>query len=52
VLLGRGGVVAAGPADEVLDPAVLEPVYGIGIRRLDLDGHLHLLFHPFSEEAA
>jgi len=52
VLLGRGGVVAAGPVDEVLDPAVLEPVYGIGIERLDLDGHRHLLFHPFSEEAA
>ena len=52
VLLGsglggaRGGVVAAGTVDEVLDPAILEPVYGIGIRRLDLDGELHLLFHP------
>ncbi|MDR7276515.1 ABC transporter ATP-binding protein [Catenuloplanes atrovinosus] len=46
VLLGDGGVVAAGTVDEVLDPAVLEPVYGIGIRRLDLDGALHLLFHP------
>ncbi|MDY7086944.1 MAG: ABC transporter ATP-binding protein [Actinomycetota bacterium] len=46
VLLGQGGVVAAGTAGEVLDPAVLEPVYGIGIKRLDLDGHLHLLFHP------
>jgi len=46
VLLGRGGVVAAGTVDEVLDPAVLEPVYGIGIRRLDLDGAIHLLFQP------
>lgn len=46
VLLGRGGVVAAGPVAEVLDPAVLEPVYGIGITRLDLDGELHLLFAP------
>ncbi|MFF5075410.1 ABC transporter ATP-binding protein [Actinoplanes sp. NPDC000266] len=44
VLLGDGGVVAAGPAGEVLDPAILEPVYGIGIKRLDLDGNLHLLF--------
>jgi iron complex transport system ATP-binding protein len=51
VLLGRGRVAAAGPAGEVLDPAVLEPVYGIGIRRLDLDGHLHLLFHPRAEAA-
>ncbi|WP_434740310.1 ABC transporter ATP-binding protein [Micromonospora sp. SH-82] len=46
VLLGRGGVAAAGPTDTVLDPAVLEPVYGIGIRRLDLDGAIHLLFQP------
>ncbi|XVV13984.1 ABC transporter ATP-binding protein [Actinoplanes sp. CA-131856] len=44
VLLGGGDVVAAGPADTVLDPAILEPVYGIGIKRLDLDGNLHLLF--------
>jgi iron complex transport system ATP-binding protein len=54
VLLGDGGVVAGGTVDEVLDPAILEPVYGIGVKRLDLDGHVHLLFHPFpyAEEAA
>ncbi|ROO61726.1 iron complex transport system ATP-binding protein [Micromonospora sp. Llam0] len=46
VLLGQGRVAAAGSTDEVLDPAVLEPVYGIGIRRLDLDGAIHLLFRP------
>jgi len=46
VLLGDGQVAAAGSTDEVLDPAVLEPVYGIGIRRLDLDGAIHLLFRP------
>jgi iron complex transport system ATP-binding protein len=46
VLLGSGGVVAAGTTDEVLDPMLLEPVYGIGIRRLELDGAIHLLFHP------
>ena len=51
VLLGDGHVAAAGTVDEVLDPARLEPVYGIGIRRLDLDGHLHLLFHPHEEAA-
>ena len=54
VLLGAGeaggGVAAAGPVGEVLDPGVLEPVYGIGIKRLDLDGHLHLLFHPGDEQ--
>ncbi|PZG24042.1 histidinol phosphatase [Micromonospora craterilacus] len=51
VLLGRGGVVAAGTTDEVLDPTVLEPVYGIGIRRLDLDGAIHLLFQPIGHPA-
>ncbi|MEU4421044.1 ABC transporter ATP-binding protein [Actinoplanes sp. NPDC024001] len=50
VLLGDGGVVAAGPVADVLEPKVLEPVYGIGIRRLDVDGELHLLFHPTDEE--
>jgi iron complex transport system ATP-binding protein len=52
VLLGDGGVVAAGSTSEVLDPAVLEPVYGIGIRRLDLDGALHLLFRPAEQPIA
>ncbi|MFC7534764.1 ABC transporter ATP-binding protein [Actinoplanes sp. GCM10030250] len=47
VLLGGGAVVAAGPAGDVLDPAILEPIYEIGIKRIDLDGHPHLIFHPF-----
>jgi iron complex transport system ATP-binding protein len=48
VLLGPhgAGIVAAGPVDEVLAPAVLEPVYDIGVRRLDLDGSVHLIFQP------
>jgi iron complex transport system ATP-binding protein len=50
VLLGAGGVAAAGPVDEVLVPDVLEPVYDIGIERLEADGRLHLLFHPFSHQ--
>ncbi|MFY1698756.1 MULTISPECIES: ABC transporter ATP-binding protein [unclassified Solwaraspora] len=52
VLLGQGGVAAAGTTDEVLDPAVLEPVYGIGIQRLDIDGAIHLLFQPFDQTTA
>ncbi len=51
VLLGHGGVAAAGTTEQVLDPAVLEPVYGIGIQRLDLDGTIHLLFHPTDQPA-
>lgn len=45
VLLHRGRVVAAGGIDDVLDPAVLEPVYGIHIETVRAeDGQLQLLF--------
>jgi iron complex transport system ATP-binding protein len=45
VLLDRGAVVAAGSVDEVLDPAVLEPVYGIRIDAVRAsDGTRQLLF--------
>jgi len=50
VLLGGGEVRAAGPVDEVLRPPVLEPVYGIGVRRVESGGRLHLLFHPREDE--
>ena len=46
VLLGDGGVVATGTVDAVLRPEVLEPVYGIGVERVETRGELHLLFHP------
>lgn len=46
VLLGGSRVAASGPADDVLRPEVLEPVYGIGIERVEASGQLHLLFHP------
>ncbi|BAL87726.1 putative ABC transporter ATP-binding protein [Actinoplanes missouriensis 431] len=49
VLLGQGAVVAAGEVSDVLRPEILEPVYGIGIRRLEIEGSLHLLFHPLHE---
>ena len=48
VLLGNGGIAASGPVEAVLAPEVLEPVYGIGIERVESDGELHLLFHPFT----
>ncbi|SEC92397.1 iron complex transport system ATP-binding protein [Nocardioides exalbidus] len=46
VLLGDGGVVSAGPADDVLVPELLEPVYGIGVERVRTGDQLHLLFQP------
>ncbi|MDF1601984.1 ABC transporter ATP-binding protein [Nocardioides sp. YIM 152315] len=52
VLLGDGGIAAAGTVDDVLVPEVLESVYGIGIERLETRGHLHLLFHPLARQEA
>lgn len=52
VLLCDGGVVAAGPTGDVLDPMIPEGVYGIGIKRIDLDGHLHLLVRANQEQIA
>lgn len=45
-VLGGGRVVAQGTPDEVLVPEVLEPVYEVGVRRLDVDGDLTLVFRP------
>ncbi|GAA4377533.1 ABC transporter ATP-binding protein [Nocardioides caricicola] len=50
VLLGAGGVAAAGSVDEVLRAEVLEPVYGIGIERIEAACRFHLLFHPFDPQ--
>ncbi|WP_084653119.1 ATP-binding cassette domain-containing protein [Nocardioides insulae] len=52
VLLGTEHLVAAGPTSEVLRPELLEPVYGIGVQRLDLDGGIHLIFHPHGSKNA
>ncbi|OQO93612.1 histidinol phosphatase [Saccharomonospora piscinae] len=46
VLLDHGAVQATGTPATVLCPEVLEPVYGIGVRRVSTDGELHLLFRP------
>ncbi|UMG93955.1 ABC transporter ATP-binding protein [Nocardioides sp. TF02-7] len=51
VLLDRGRVARAGSPDEVLEPELLERVYGIGVTRTHLDGHLQLLFHPLAHHA-
>ncbi|MFI5626120.1 ABC transporter ATP-binding protein [Nocardioides sp. NPDC051685] len=46
VLLDRHRVAARGTVDEVLRPEILEPVYDIGIERLELREEIHLLFRP------
>lgn len=49
VLLKGGTVVAAGPTDAVLTPEVLEPVYEIGVRRLNEPDCVQLIFQPLDD---
>jgi iron complex transport system ATP-binding protein len=44
VLLDRGQVVSAGRPEEVLTPEVLEPVYGVAVRRLAEPSCVQLIF--------
>ena len=45
LLLSHGRVIATGPVDEVLDPGVLESVYGVRVESVRADdGYLQLLF--------
>lgn len=46
VLLDRGRIAATGAPEQVLRPEVLEPVYGIHVRRVDHDGVPQLTFAP------
>jgi iron complex transport system ATP-binding protein len=48
VLLDGGRVVESGPTADVLVPAVLEPVYGVSVRRIEDDGCVQLIFAPAS----
>lgn len=48
VLLDRGAIAARGTPSDVLVPEVLEPVYGIGVRRVDDGGVPQLTFAPQS----
>ena len=45
VLLDRGTVAACGPTADVLTPQLLEPVYGIAVRRLQDDDAIQLIFN-------
>ena len=46
LLLAAGRVVASGTPAEVLAPEYLEPVYGVSVRRLELDDGFQLVFRP------
>lgn len=52
VMLEDGRVAAAGTPGAVLQPELVERVYGIGTRRWDLDGRIHLAFAPLFGEGA
>ncbi|WP_316573763.1 ABC transporter ATP-binding protein [Nocardia canadensis] len=52
VLLDGGRVAAAGTVSDVLTPEVLEPVYGIPVRRTTAFGAIQLLFGPTDEPTA
>lgn len=44
LVMQDGRVVAQGTPGDVLIPEILEPVYGIQVRRMDIDGEMNLLF--------
>lgn len=46
VLLDNGTVASSGPTDTVLVPEVLEPVYGVTVRRLTEPDCVQLIFSP------
>ncbi len=51
VLLEEGRVAGSGTVADVLDPELLTRVYGIGVRRVDAEDGLHLLFTPLEGAA-
>ncbi|MDP2711158.1 MAG: ABC transporter ATP-binding protein [Solirubrobacteraceae bacterium] len=46
ILLDRGAVAGAGAPEEILTPELLEPVYGVAVRRLDDGDAVQLAFGP------
>jgi iron complex transport system ATP-binding protein len=46
LLLDRGTLVRSGPTEHVLEPELLERVYGVGVRRVREDDTIQLLFSP------
>lgn len=50
IVLHNGRIAAYGTPDEVMVPEVLEPVYQVEVRRIDLDDALHLLFRKATDK--
>ncbi|BBF99014.1 MULTISPECIES: ABC transporter ATP-binding protein [Pseudonocardia] len=49
VLLDDGRVVSSGPTAAVLEPSILEPVYGVSVRRIEDDDCVQLIFAPAAD---
>lgn len=43
-VMSEGAILASGAPDQVLTPEILEPVYGVRVRRADIDGAITLAF--------
>jgi iron complex transport system ATP-binding protein len=46
LLLRDGEIVASGPPEDVLTPEVLEPIYGVCVRRMSESDCVQLIFSP------
>lgn len=51
LILQDGRVVARGAPTDIFTPEVLEPVYGIKVRRFDIDGEMNLVFRQLEHPA-
>lgn len=50
LVMQNGRVVAQGAPTDVFTPEILEPVYGIQVHRIDVDGEMNLLFRKRSAD--
>lgn len=46
VVMDAGRIIADGAPADVLVPEVIAPVYGVDVRRVDVDGDVNLVFRP------
>ncbi len=50
-VLGDGRLLACGPPDEALDPAILERAFGIAFDRVSVDGAARVMPHGYRSVA-
>ena len=52
LVLDRGSVAAHGPCADVLTPALLQEIYGVGVERIETSRGPQFLFHPLEQSSA